>query len=106
MIYPRIVTGSQYPLLDEGNCPELKFIVEKAKALRDAIVHASTAKRDQDDEFDKERSAMTLDYPTVEEIVDSSVMLVRKIQTKTSLVPLRWLFDRGEDGFFPETTFE
>ena len=39
--YPRIILGATHPPLDESNCPELAFIVEKSKSLRDAIVHAA-----------------------------------------------------------------
>jgi hypothetical protein len=105
VLYPRIIAGSQYPL-DEGNCAELKFIVGKAKDLRDSIVHASTAKRDEAEEYEKESAIMRLRYQAVEEIVDAAVALIRKIQTATSKVDLPWLIGRGVDGFFPGRVFD
>jgi hypothetical protein len=104
--YPRIITGSQYPPLDEGNCPELKFIVTKAKDFRDAIVHASTARKDEKGEFDKEHAVMQLKYDTTEQIVDAAVSLIRKIESATSKRELHWLIGRAEDGFFPARVFD
>jgi hypothetical protein len=49
---------------------------------------------------------MGLTYQAVEEIVDSAVGLIRKIQAAASSVDLPWLFDRSTDGFFPETVFD
>jgi hypothetical protein len=106
VLYPRIITGSEYPILDEVNCPELKLIVGKAKDLRDAIVHASTAKKDEEGEYEKESAIMGLTYQATEEIVDAAVGLIRKIQATTSSVDLPWLFDRSTDGFFPKTVFD
>jgi hypothetical protein len=107
VLYPRIITGSQYPLLDEGNCPELKFIVTKAKDFRDAIVHASTAKKDEQGEYDKENAIVQLNYETVEEIVDAAVSLIRKIQAAIAKRDdLHWLSGRAADGFFPASVFD
>jgi hypothetical protein len=106
VLYPKIIVGSQHPLLDEGNCPELKFIVSKAKDLRDAIVHASTAKKDEESEYEKENAIMGLKYHAAEEIVDSAIALIRKIQAATAKVDLPWLIGRGNDGFFPASVFD
>ncbi len=106
VLYPRIVTGSKHPILDESNCSELKLIVGKAKDLRDAIVHASTARKDGENEYEKDNAIMGLRYQAVEEIVDATVRLIRKIQAATSNVDLPWIFDRSSDGFFPQGVFD
>jgi hypothetical protein len=105
--YPRIITGSQSPPLHEDNCAELKFIVTEGKRFRDAIVHPSAAKANEEQQFEKEAALMRLKYEAVEATVDSSIVLIRKIHAIVRpTAELKWVVPRGTDGFFPASVFE
>ena len=106
VLYPRIIAGSPSPLLDEDTCPELRFIVGSARNIRDSIVHASTARKDEEGEFDKEDAIFSLKYEGVEQIVDAAVTVIMKINSALSRASLAWLIGRGSDGFFPSKTFD
>jgi hypothetical protein len=105
--YPRMILGVEHPPLQENNCPELGFIIGKAKALRDAIVHPAARREDSEYGSDKRQLVYLIEYDEVEQVVDNAIRLVRKIETKVygNTDRLLWLKGRGDDGQFPDDTF-
>jgi hypothetical protein len=106
--YPRIILGTAHPPLQESNCPELAFIVEKSKTLRDAIVHAAPRLRSDPSGSDKRQTVYLIGPIDVETAVDNVVRLVRRIETtvRGNKRRISWLYDRASDGFFPDAAFE
>jgi len=104
--YPRIILGLEHSPIQENNCPEMKFIVESAKQFRDSVIHPGPAVYLE--HVDKQIAFHSLDFGKVEEIVDSSISLVRRINLALGEkgTPLTWLVDRGCDGLFPELVFK
>ena len=105
--YPRIILGATHPPLDESNCPELAFIVEKSKSLRDAIVHAAPRLKSDPSGTDKRQVVYLIGFKDAEITVDNAIRLVRRIESvvRGSQRRLSWLCDRAPDGFFPEVAF-
>lgn len=103
--YPKIFLGRIDPPLVESNCEELSFILERAKALRDSIVHASPFPING---VRKEDNFLQLKFNEVEKIVDYTIKLIRKIEyiTRGDDKHLSWLFDRRADGFFLDEVFK
>jgi hypothetical protein len=109
LTYQRLTLGVDHAPLQETNCEEMRFLIESAKQLRDAIVHASPAINPVSMELVKQRAIYGIEFSTVERIVDSTVRLVRKIEgvifpSDERLRP--WLHDRGGDGLFPAAAFD
>lgn len=104
--YPRIMTRSTYPPIDENNCAELRYFVNTAKDFRDAVVHASPSFDPIDDYPKKEKLFMALKQDEVTKIVDTSIALVRKIETTVKGSAQKWLRDRSENGLFADDVFE
>lgn len=105
--YPRIIMGKDHPPLQEDNCSELKFFLETAKLIRDSIVHASPKLDPTSFEPVKERLFMNLHLDDCCKIVDTTIALVRKIETTIagSDSRLPWLKNRGTDGLFEDSVF-
>lgn len=105
--YPRIILGVQHSPLQPNNCPEMEFIVGRAKIVRDSIVHSSPALDLGPIETPKEKEFFQLNINDVEEIVDKSISLVKKVETAIfgNDKRLFWLHARGDDGFFPDDVF-
>lgn len=106
--YPKIVAGTGAPPLQESNCPELEFVVHRAKQWRDSIVHASPLPEPTTLEPIKERAFAEVNFGAVEETVDTVIRLVRLIHTACGkpTEEIACLLDRGIDGFFPPETFD
>ena len=105
--YPRIITRSQFPPIDENNCPELAYFVTTAKDFRDAVVHASASLDPLKDYPRKETFFISLDQGDVEKIIDTAVGLVRRIEVLLHGEGLVWLKDRDPaTGYFPDSVFE
>ena len=103
--YTRIVTGAPGPPLDERNCPELSYFATTAKEIRDSIVHAS-ASFDPNKPFPgKEKVFMRLNQGEVSKIVDSSIVLVGKVETLVYGEIPPWLYSRGPNGIFEDQVF-
>jgi hypothetical protein len=75
--YPRIVAGLDHPPLQES---EFGLIVQQAKEIRDAVVHASPAPIPGTQTLRKETAAFDIEPSLVERIVDGAVTLVRKLE--------------------------
>lgn len=106
--YPRILLGASHPPFQENNCPDLAFIIEKGKSLRDAIVHASPMLTDLEMIISKKEGAFfRVDFMDVEQMVDNAIALIRKIEAKIygNEKRLFWLKNRGGDGYFCEEVF-
>lgn len=99
--YPRIILGVEHPPLQESNSPEVRIITDKLKKLRDLIAHPSARAADLSVFF-------SFDIAELEEIVDSAISLVRRIEAMVGTNNSRcgWLYNRNQDGFFPEKVFE
>ena len=107
--YPKLIMNLEHPPLQESNCYEMKFLLEAAKALRDAIVHASPALTVATLEAEKEVAVHGVEFETVERVVDAVVALIRKLEEAVNDSDQRvrqWLLGRSPDGFFPDTAFE
>jgi hypothetical protein len=78
--YPRIVLGLSHPPLQESNCPELAFICDRAKVIRDSVTHPAPRKGSQMLGPDKEQEVFIVAFGEVERAVDSAVGAVRKIE--------------------------
>ncbi len=106
--YTQIASKQPFPPIDENNCPELKFLVETAKELRDAIVHASPLPDWQMRDYRKEDRLYAVEFEVVEEVVDNAIRLVRRIENtiRGHGRLLYWVSDRGPDGLFPEHVFD
>jgi len=101
--YLRIACKTAYPPLQETNCQEFAFIIEKSKVIRDSIVHPSSIHG-----FGfKEKEIFKLEIQDVEKIIDSSIKLVKKIEELIhgNSNRIQWLFERHENGFFHEEVF-
>lgn len=106
--YPRIICGVPHPPLQESNCDPLRYTLDKAKTLRDAIVHAAPMPLDGGTHDAKEIEILRGTEPQMlEEVVDNIIKLVRVIETtiRGDDKHLHWLLPRGSDGLFPEETF-
>ena len=105
--YSRIITKSQQPPLREDNCPELEFFLTRAKLLRDSVVHASPKLEPDLFEPIKEKSFHNPQMTACEEVVDKTIVLVRKVEVtvRGNDGRLDWLKDRGAEGFFDESVF-
>lgn len=101
--YIRIACKMSYPPLQENNCEELAFIIERVKDIRDSIVHPSSIHA----LGNKEVEILRLTMDEVEGIIDTSIKLVQKIEQLVygNNNRKRWIFERAEDGFFPEEAF-
>lgn len=104
--YPRILTGQEFPPLDENNCAELQFFVTVAKDFRDAIVHASASLDPKEDYPKKELLIAGIKHLEVAKIVDAAISLVRKIDMLVKGREPKWLHDREERGTFSDAVFE
>jgi hypothetical protein len=105
--YPRIILGVQHSPLQPNNCPEMEFIMGRAKIIRDSIVHSSPAIDSEAIEIPKEKEFFQLNFNDMEEIVDKSISLIRKMEIAIfgNVKRLFWLYERGKDGFFPDDVF-
>ena len=106
--YPRILTGASHPPIQESNCPELALFVNKAKMFRDAIVHASPAPDISTSVPEKEQAIFSLRFEDIEQIVDTAIALVIKIESVVhgGTQGLPWLKQRYPRSPFPEEVFE
>jgi len=116
--YPKIVTNSPHPPLQESNCAELKIVLSHAKWYRDAVAHPSaawpisTVTNLQANKFSemnetKETTFASLTTDRLTEIVDAVLVVIRKTDAIVSPTSTRvgWIVDRASDGLFPDTAF-
>jgi hypothetical protein len=105
--YPRVVLGVEHAPLNEGNCPELAFLVGREKVLRDSIVHPSPKPDPVTYVPEKEERLFNVSFEEVGDIVDKAIALVRKVEELVHVGQGRlwWLRDRGPTGFFPKECF-
>jgi hypothetical protein len=108
--YPKIILGLAAPPLQESNCPELAFVCDRAKRLRDAVAHPSPIPDFNANATSptKEEILLRRDSDELELVVDNVVCLVRKLELllagDTARVP--WLLQRDATGFFPNAVFK
>lgn len=107
--FPKIILGIKHPPFLESNCPEIAFLIGQAKKSRDAIVHPTSLPNLKTFEpGERETRFLSLEFEEVEQSVDSAISLVRKIETciRGETKRVHWLRDKGEDGLFPDSTFD
>ena len=107
LVYPRLISGSATPPLQESNCAEMKFLLEKSKILRDAVAHASPGMAVETTAIGKEEIIMNPDPEEAKRAVDAAISLARKLNIACKHTPDRlfWLDDRAQDGLFPSKVF-
>lgn len=105
--YPKIILRAEHPPLQENNCPELDFICNTAKELRDSIVHASPRPDPESLKPTKETYLFNTSFEEVQRIVDKAIALVRKLEVTVggNDSGLFWMHERAPDGFFPPAVF-
>jgi hypothetical protein len=107
--YPKIIAGCEHPPLQESNCPEMRFLVTRAKSMRDATVHASP-KPDFGEPIavsKKVQEHLAATFEDVEQTVLSAVALVRRIAEITAQhrITPSWLQGTDQNGLFPDSVF-
>jgi hypothetical protein len=106
--YQQIILDIPQARIQETNSPEMTIIVSTAKTIRDAIAHPSPALDIKTMDTAKERSVLGVDLPQTETVVDAAVTLVRRLEETIhgSQKRLFWLYDRNEEGVFPDESFQ
>ncbi len=106
--YPKIALGVEHPPLQEDNCPEMKFILEKEEPVRHALIHPTPKVEPWRETAHRQQAFYELTVKDTEKIVDAVINLIRKInfvvQERFGKVD-RWLHDRGADGRFAGEVF-
>jgi hypothetical protein len=105
VLYPMIATGAHSPLLDENTSPEFAYVVDKAKALRDAVVHASPVPQNEVHVAMKTRLFSELSFGDTSEVVDKSLELVARLAELVYHEEPFWLKRRSGDGKFGPESF-
>ena len=105
--YPRIISGASAPPLTEDNCPPLKYVVEKAKVIRDAIVHPSPFLLPTEPTPEKDRAFYSLTKSDAFATLDAVLELTAQIQKGLgrSLKDLWWFHRPDRTGRFPDEVF-
>ncbi len=99
--YPRIASGAKYPPLDENSCPEMAYLLEHSKSMRDAIVHPAASPDITHYDPAKETKLFKFSFDEVALVIDNAIALVRKIETTIfgNCNRLFWISDRNQEGF-------
>jgi hypothetical protein len=106
--YPKIILGLEHPPLREDNCPELRYVVEHAKIMRDRFTHVSPKREFEHAKTLEQIEVYEISLPDVKQTVDSCIGLVRKVEKEIygDARRLFWLHDRSPDGAFPDKVFD
>lgn len=105
--YPRLALNLEHAPIDEANCPEMAFILEKERQLRDAVMHP-TPRAEPDRPILREQSFYQIELALADELITHVTGLIRRIDTELNGTFGRvelWLRDRGVDRLFPNRTF-
>jgi hypothetical protein len=95
--------------LDSSNCRELKILLGDAREIRDAIVHQSPKTTESKLISDKVRNLLSLDLGIAEEVVDSAVEFVKKLNERlgSNGIDVNWLHGRNKvTGLFPKEALD
>ncbi len=106
--YPKIIGGFSEPPILESNCPSLKYLMDKSKIFRDAIVHASPFLEPWDVAPEKERAFYSVSINDATKTLEATLDLTEVIQ-KTLGRPLEelWWFCKLDcDDRFPNKVFD
>jgi len=105
--YPRIILDHTQAPLNKDNCPELSFIMSRAKLLRDAIAHASPMVDIESYNASKEQLLTDISLADVESVVDNAIRLVKRINLEISGTDNynSWFTERDQSGYFSEAAF-
>jgi hypothetical protein len=106
--YVKLAKGVSHPPVQESNCAEMKFLLGRAKDVRDSIVHASPMSEHDDLSASKQQTVFSVGFSDAEGIVDNAINFVRVLEMtlRGDLKRVYWLHSRGEDGDFPEAVFD
>ncbi len=106
--YPRIAIGLEHPPLQENSLPCMRRVLELEIALRHALIHPRPQVYATNPATFREATFFELSIDRVAALCDDVIELILKIADVVGPdygdVSL-WLFPRGSDGFFPESTF-
>jgi len=106
--YPKIAVNASHPLLDEGNCPEIKLIINLEKEIRHSLIHPTPMFDSRRLEHCREEAHSQLQMGIVAELCDCAVGLVVKLNAaigeKYGKVD-HWLYPRNAEGEFPPEAF-
>jgi ribosome-associated translation inhibitor RaiA len=108
LIYPKIITASTHPPVQESHCPEMKILVEQIKLVRDAIAHASPGPHPEGWGDGKEQKLLNPDPVELNNAVDAAIGLARRLSLACGHSPdrLLWIEDRDSTtGTFPDSVF-
>jgi len=107
--YPKIAIGVQHPPLTESNCPEIKKIVELENRVRHSLIHPNPQIIRRSPSVNRVHVYLNIEVKEVEKLCDLTITLIRKIDKVINSmfgdIDL-WLFERGQDGYFPEEIFD
>ena len=105
--YPKEIKGLQHPPFQETNCQEIAFLLGDGKTIRDSIVHSSVLVKGGAVGPEAIAPLSHLTQESVENVVDSAISLVRKIDTLVVGDERRvsWLIAREPNGHFPDRVF-
>jgi hypothetical protein len=105
--YPKIAARLPQPPITEQNSAELRFILNLEQVLRHALIHPTPRPLLAGGAL-REAAYQRISAGDVATLCDATVALIRRIAAAVGPsfgdVSL-WLFDRGADGRYPDSTF-
>jgi hypothetical protein len=106
--YPKLAIGATHPLLDEGNCREIKSILRFEQDVRHSLIHPTPQFFVHPSQKFREGFFHQNQLAQVGELCDLAVELVFKLNASISEKYGKvdeWLFRRNPDGKFPPEVF-
>jgi len=106
--YPKIAVNAPHPLLEEGNCREIKSIIKLEQQIRHSLIHPTPMFDSRRFEHCREEAHSQLEMGSVADLCDCAVELVAKLNAaigeKYGKVN-HWLYRRNDEGKFPPEAF-
>ena len=110
--YPKIATGSKFPLIAESNCPEFALLIANGKKFRDAFAHPSfhptliqEGANYAYEVSDKTKALINVQFSDVEKTVDAAIHVVLRIDELVGEWIKNFVSLRGDAGLFSEELF-
>jgi hypothetical protein len=107
--YPKIAKRTKHPPLTESDCAELAFILDAERTFRHALIHPTPRLAARHHPVPRELVFLQLAPQDVELLIDSAIGLINKIAASVGPEygdPSLWVFQRQDDGRFPEDTLK
>jgi len=106
--YQRIILGVEHAPLQPTNCPALKCILKTVEIIRNSLAHPAPHFNPKSGKPDKELAIYQITIETVQETVDSSIEVLKRLEElihgNCGRIP--WLIGRTPDGIFPPEAFD